>query len=469
MIDALLLALASDACARRRTRDGGGAGSGCRRRRARGRTPGRRPRPRQSHDAGHRRDRRSPGSPSARRCRATRSPRRQSALERGRPLRGGRRPQALSLDRHADEVVLVILVAERPHPMELPPPPVLTPLRRLRDGLMFMPILSYTDGYGLSYGARFTFADVLGKRGRIGVPLTWGGERRAAVELERKFKRGPVSRSKAASASSAASTRSSTCRSPRGAVGARRAGAAAGAARRRRRALDRRLVRRAVDAGVRSRRSAPRVRRRRDARHAHRSDVSPQRRLRARGVGAPRLRARPGAQPADARRARLPRAGRLVGAGAAATHGRADGPLPPYEQWLLGGPSSVRGYRAGSDAGDRIVVGIDRAAAAVLVAAASGQDRRRRVRRSRGGVERTGAAGRRRLEAATAPACSPSRRCSSCASTSRTARAAAPAPTSAPACRSERDGRGPRTPRRRTSRRTSASRGCPARCRTGST
>ena len=41
--------------------------------------------------------------------------------------------------------------------------------------------------------AQFSFADVLGRRSRIGVPLTWGAERRVAVELERKFQRGPVS------------------------------------------------------------------------------------------------------------------------------------------------------------------------------------------------------------------------------------------------------------------------------------
>ena len=86
---------------------------------------------------------------------------------------------------HADEVVLVLLIDERPHPMELPAPPVLKPFRPLRDGLMFLPIVSFADGYGLSYGAQFTFADVLGKRSRIGVPLTWGAERRAAMEVER--------------------------------------------------------------------------------------------------------------------------------------------------------------------------------------------------------------------------------------------------------------------------------------------
>ena len=63
----------------------------------------------------------------------------------------------------AEDVVLVIVIDERPHPLELPSPPVLRPITKLKNSTMFLPILSFTDGYGLSYGARFTFADVLGR------------------------------------------------------------------------------------------------------------------------------------------------------------------------------------------------------------------------------------------------------------------------------------------------------------------
>ena len=59
---------------------------------------------------------------------------------------------------------------------------------------MFLPILSYADGYGLTYGARFSTKDLLGMNERLSVPLTWGGTRRAALELERTFKRGPFTR-----------------------------------------------------------------------------------------------------------------------------------------------------------------------------------------------------------------------------------------------------------------------------------
>jgi outer membrane protein assembly factor BamA len=67
------------------------------------------------------------------------------------------------------------------------------PIRRVRAAGMWMPILSYADGYGLTYGARIAFVDPLGRRSRLSVPLTWGGERRVGVELERTFSRGPFS------------------------------------------------------------------------------------------------------------------------------------------------------------------------------------------------------------------------------------------------------------------------------------
>jgi outer membrane protein assembly factor BamA len=56
--------------------------------------------------------------------------------------------------------------------------------RRLMSKLMFLPVLDYADGYGFTYGARFTFAGVAGRSGRLSVPLTWGGTKRAAAEFE---------------------------------------------------------------------------------------------------------------------------------------------------------------------------------------------------------------------------------------------------------------------------------------------
>lgn len=65
------------------------------------------------------------------------------------------------------------------------------PLKRVKALAMWLPILRFEDGYGFTYGARTSFVDTLGQRSRISVPLTLGGERRAAVELERSFSRGP--------------------------------------------------------------------------------------------------------------------------------------------------------------------------------------------------------------------------------------------------------------------------------------
>ena len=66
--------------------------------------------------------------------------------------------------------------------------------RWMTSRLMFLPILSYADGYGFTYGARFSTKDLLGFGERLSVPLTWGGTRRAALELERTFKHGPFTR-----------------------------------------------------------------------------------------------------------------------------------------------------------------------------------------------------------------------------------------------------------------------------------
>jgi outer membrane protein assembly factor BamA len=62
--------------------------------------------------------------------------------------------------------------------------------------LMFLPILDGEDGYGLTYGVTASLADVAGDRSRLSFPLSWGGTRRAAVELEKNFVSGPFTRVK---------------------------------------------------------------------------------------------------------------------------------------------------------------------------------------------------------------------------------------------------------------------------------
>ncbi len=61
---------------------------------------------------------------------------------------------------------------------------------------MFLPILNFEDGYGFTYGVRVARPDPLGRRSQLSFPLTWGGDKRAAVELDKNFARGPVTGSK---------------------------------------------------------------------------------------------------------------------------------------------------------------------------------------------------------------------------------------------------------------------------------
>jgi outer membrane protein assembly factor BamA len=67
-------------------------------------------------------------------------------------------------------------------------------VRRRGWPVMFLPVLDFQDGYGWTYGARFALPNVAGSRSRLAIPLTWGGDKRAAVQLEKDFERGPLDR-----------------------------------------------------------------------------------------------------------------------------------------------------------------------------------------------------------------------------------------------------------------------------------
>jgi hypothetical protein len=113
-------------------------------------------------------------------------------LERSRRFdRVDVRKRLRSIDDPAD-VLVVIVVDEVPgiSSDDLTP----GPLRRLRSRGMWLPIVDYADGYGFTYGVRLTFVDALGTGGRVSTPFTWGGERRAGVDLDRTFTRGPLTR-----------------------------------------------------------------------------------------------------------------------------------------------------------------------------------------------------------------------------------------------------------------------------------
>jgi outer membrane protein assembly factor BamA len=91
-----------------------------------------------------------------------------------------------------NDVLVIVLIDEVAGITETDLTP--TPMKRFRALGMWLPVLDYSDGYGFTYGARVSFVDVMGPRSRVSAPLTWGGERRAGVELERAFDRGPFSR-----------------------------------------------------------------------------------------------------------------------------------------------------------------------------------------------------------------------------------------------------------------------------------
>ena len=66
-------------------------------------------------------------------------------------------------------ILIVIVVEERAGiAIDVPEP---GPLRTLRAHTMWMPILKSEDGYGLTYGARLSLVDVLGRRTRLSAPL----------------------------------------------------------------------------------------------------------------------------------------------------------------------------------------------------------------------------------------------------------------------------------------------------------
>jgi Omp85 superfamily domain len=96
----------------------------------------------------------------------------------------------------ATDVAVVLLVHERAGQRSeiATEPPSRWPWSRVKGRLMFLPILGYDDGYGFTYGGRISTIGLFGVGERVSVPLTWGGTRRAAVEVDRTFDSGPLTR-----------------------------------------------------------------------------------------------------------------------------------------------------------------------------------------------------------------------------------------------------------------------------------
>src|SRR5262245_8266162 len=94
------------------------------------------------------------------------------------------------------QILLVVFVDEGPVKVQLTGDPDV-PVRTVRTGkthLMVLPVFNVEDGYGVTYGARFALPDPIGKGSRLAFPLTWGGDKRAALELDASFDRGPLNR-----------------------------------------------------------------------------------------------------------------------------------------------------------------------------------------------------------------------------------------------------------------------------------
>jgi len=96
------------------------------------------------------------------------------------------------------QIALVIIVDEGPVKIVMTGDPN-SPTRVVRKRLpnmLVLPILSREDGFGITYGARLTLPDPhwMGKRSRVMFPMTWGGTKQAAVDLEKRLDGGVIDR-----------------------------------------------------------------------------------------------------------------------------------------------------------------------------------------------------------------------------------------------------------------------------------
>jgi surface antigen Omp85-like protein/surface antigen-like variable number repeat protein len=94
------------------------------------------------------------------------------------------------------QILLVIVVDEGPVHIEMTGDPA-HPTRVVKSRgprLLFLPVLGAEDGYGASYGVRLALPDPAGKRSRLAFPLTWGGVKRAGAEFEKRLPGAPIDR-----------------------------------------------------------------------------------------------------------------------------------------------------------------------------------------------------------------------------------------------------------------------------------
>jgi outer membrane protein assembly factor BamA len=245
------------------------------------------------------------------------------------------------------QVVLILLVQEQENAGEPPGNPLLRPLRRLPKRMQFLPIINFADGYGFTYGLRTSFADTLGKQSRVSVPLTWGAYRRAAVEVDKTFDSGPVSRLEGGAAIAVRENpffriddgrREVWGRAERVLVPHLKVGGGLGITHVKFEPLHDTFATYGADITFDTRRDA----------------IFPRDAIFA-SVGWDALNFTGSAPTINRMHTDVRGYVGLIGQSVLFVRGRldtADGPTPPYEQALLGGASSLRGFRTGAFAGD---------------------------------------------------------------------------------------------------------------------
>jgi len=253
-------------------------------------------------------------------------------------------------------VLLVIVVDEHAGVAEDDLTP--GPMKRFTASGMWLPIVEYREGYGFTYGARVSFVDRLGPRSRVSVPLSWGGERQAQVELERSFTGRALSRIAGGGGVTRRENPHFDLGDVRQALWSRvesaplpwlRAGAGARISHVSFGAIDDRVTTVGADVSIDTR-VDPAL-----PRNAVFVTVGIERL----GFGAASLGAAPGAS-FSARRVTVDARGyvgliRQAVLGLRAQSSTASRALPSFEQQLVGGGASLRGYEVGRFAGDNMV------------------------------------------------------------------------------------------------------------------
>lgn len=67
-------------------------------------------------------------------------------------------------------------------------------VRRRWPSLLFAPIFGSESGYGITYGALLTRPEPAGKESRVSFPLSWGAQKRAGADFEKRFPAGWITR-----------------------------------------------------------------------------------------------------------------------------------------------------------------------------------------------------------------------------------------------------------------------------------